>query len=75
MGISASCGFLRLPGALPPPGPPLLPGGATAPPPDPPKARLRRAHAPFGGVRGGGSPRGAAGGPCLLYTSDAADDM
>eukprot|EP00969_Alexandrium_andersonii_P081354 3586546-Alexandrium_andersonii.AAC.1 len=45
-----------------------------SPPPSgtPPKKRLWRApDALFWGVRAGGSPPGS----CLLYTSDAADDM
>eukprot|EP00969_Alexandrium_andersonii_P015020 656604-Alexandrium_andersonii.AAC.1 len=65
MGTTASCSFLRLLGGLPPPGPPVAPPGCHHPL-RPAKKRLRRAPEAlfWGGVRG-----------CLLYTSDAADDM
>eukprot|EP00969_Alexandrium_andersonii_P134185 5935363-Alexandrium_andersonii.AAC.1 len=45
-------------------------------PPDSPEKRLR--HAPealFGGSRGSGAPPREERSGCLLYTSDAADDM
>eukprot|EP00969_Alexandrium_andersonii_P096289 4251809-Alexandrium_andersonii.AAC.1 len=45
--------------------------------PDPPDRRLRRSGGASQGVREGSNHLGSSGGSggCLLYTSDAADDM
>eukprot|EP00969_Alexandrium_andersonii_P117495 5197838-Alexandrium_andersonii.AAC.1 len=56
MGTSASCSFLRLPRALPPPGPPQIPGKLP-----PPGASWERQMRRLGGP-GGGSPQGSNGG-------------